>query len=310
MGGNVARSLSDSSYFESDKSPFLRGNNFTTFLFLNIRSISANLDEYILESPFVRNVDFLCFAETRLCNSIENLYKLNNYNMFANSRNVRGGGVAVYASDKYNCNVIKEATIRTITTESIFLNCVSESYSFVLGCIYRPPSSDIGQFCSELDEILIYFRTHLPDSDLILVGDFNIDLFALGANVDCLKFVSQMYSFGLTPLILRPTRVGTASATLIDHIWTSNVAVAARSGVLLSHVTDHFPIFTQFAAVSPAATDGDEVYTHVCRRVKNFDSLTARLNTVDWNFVRDTESVNEAYNVFADRIEYIMRHVL
>ena len=62
-------------------------------------------------------------------------------------------------------------------------------------------------------------------------------------SVPCSNFVSLMYSNNLIPTILRPTRVGKTSATLIDHIWTTssfgNSFNVCESGNFLSNITEH-----------------------------------------------------------------------
>ena len=67
-------------------------------LCLNIRSIPKNLSEFVLDlGDIINQLDFLCFTETRLHDGIVPLYMLDNFSMFENSRDSRGGGVAIYA---------------------------------------------------------------------------------------------------------------------------------------------------------------------------------------------------------------------
>ena len=44
------------------------------------------------------------------------------------------------------------------------------------------------------------------------------------------------------PVITLPTRVKQQFATLIDHIWTNKVTTSYRSGIILSSLSDHFPV--------------------------------------------------------------------
>ena len=41
----------------------------------------------------------------------------------------------------------------------------------------------------------------------------------------------------------RPTRVSSNSKTLIDNVWTKNIGAVKSSGVILSSISDHFPVF-------------------------------------------------------------------
>ena len=55
----------------------------------------------------------------------------------------------------------------------------------------------------------------------------------------------MFYSYGFMPLINRPTRIAHTSASIIDNILTNNHTDIANSqhGILLTDVSDHFPIF-------------------------------------------------------------------
>ena len=46
------------------------------------------------------------------------------------------------------------------------------------------------------------------------------------------------------PLITRPTRITSNTATLIDNIFTSNLNNFSVSGLMFCDISDHLPIFT------------------------------------------------------------------
>ena len=52
-----------------------------------------------------------------------------------------------------------------------------------------------------------------------------------------------MYSLGMYPLISKPTRIPSTSATLIDNIFTNEIKYDVNSGVLISDFSDHLPVF-------------------------------------------------------------------
>ena len=51
-----------------------------------------------------------------------------------------------------------------------------------------------------------------------------------------------MYSHAFTPLITKPTRVTSNTATLVDNIFT-NSSRNSFNGILLCDISDNFPIF-------------------------------------------------------------------
>ena len=62
------------------------------------------------------------------------------------------------------------------------------------------------------------------------------------------------------PLITLPTRIAGSSATLLDHIVTNIADDTYDSGILLSDISDHFPVFyirhfkDKYAKVNPVKT--------------------------------------------------------
>ena len=54
-------------------------------------------------------------------------------------------------------------------------------------------------------------------------------------------FVDEFFSFGLFPLINKPTRISTA-ATLIDNSWTNNLKYVTKSAIVVDVIADHFDV--------------------------------------------------------------------
>ena len=49
---------------------------------------------------------------------------------------------------------------------------------------------------------------------------------------------------GFHPLITKPTRITSYSATLIDNIFTNDSEFRAKSGIIITDISDHPPVFT------------------------------------------------------------------
>lgn len=98
----------------------------------------------------------------------------------------------------------------------------------VLSCVYRTPGTCIDLFNTTLVELLGKVNSKNPR---FVCGDFNINLM----NADKLEknrdFVDSMYSLGLIPTILKPSRITTTSATLIDNIFTNIMDSKITSGL-------------------------------------------------------------------------------
>ena len=161
-----------------------------------------------------------------------------------------GGGVGFFVSNKFEFEVLEE--------ESIFVDGVYESLwvkvevaknNFkIIGNIYRPntaPKASIKQAVEIHSSILskITKNKEYSKCSIEIVGDFNIDLLQFQNHEQTNDFLEASFSFGLLPVITKPTRITPTSATLIDHIWVKNKSELHVAGIILSHISDHYPTF-------------------------------------------------------------------
>ena len=155
--------------------------NYFIALFMNIRSLTKNLPEFINE--FVgehANYDILAFSETRLTKELINLHMLPGYDLFVCNRNSKGGGVAMYIRDRYAPSVLDQFSIMENCFESVFAIANIGSEKYIFGCIYRPPKSCIMAFLQKLDNVLHEIKLTFKNAKIVLQGDFNINLLACG----------------------------------------------------------------------------------------------------------------------------------
>ena len=79
--------------------------------------------------------------------------------------------------------------------------------------------------------------------DVTLCGDLNIDLLQFSQHDLSNQYLELLLSASFLPIITNPTRIHKRSATLIDHIFSSKKANHYDSGIVISHISDHFPVF-------------------------------------------------------------------
>ena len=88
--------------------------------------------------------------------------------------------MGIFIDRKYESKIIQEVSV--FTPKVFELLCVivklSENRNLLIGNIYRPPQTSLRDFTEILNTVLVQIRedTNLKKCDLILVGDFNIDL--------------------------------------------------------------------------------------------------------------------------------------
>ena len=162
--------------------------------------------------------------------------------MFENNRNSMGGGVVIYVRDKYQATKLLGMCIIEECIETVFIRVSLGTNKYVLGCIYRPPKSDIASFLHRLDSLLIDIRDNYPQDKLL----FNLHLLLYESNKLCSEFLSFWYSANCMPTISIPTRVGPSSATLIDNRFAHNYVLLKSAGVVLCNVSDHFAVLNVF----------------------------------------------------------------
>ena len=102
----------------------------------------------------------------------------------------------------------------------------------------------VADFINSLEGILstISFENKLSS---YLMGDFNINILNSQSHQPTNEFINLMLSNSMYPLISKPTRITSSTATLIDNIFTNNLElhVSRSSGILYTDLSDHLPIF-------------------------------------------------------------------
>lgn len=210
----------------------------------NVRSLCKNFDNLLAHLQNVsHHYDIIVLTETWLNENSEQLFKIPGYESISLNRTGRGGGIRVYAMEGLITQCCTEFTAIFDTHESLFLRItLKNAFSFVLGCLYRPPSYSIPQFCEFLHNEILSNRLVL-NSNCIFIGDFNIDLLNAENYLSIQTFCDYMAEGGFTQLINEPTRVNNEglATSLLDHIWV-NFDKVSYSGLVDSPFTDHIPI--------------------------------------------------------------------
>ena len=292
---NRSTTVPKTEYIFLDNISYLKRNTLTISN-MNIRSIPKNLQcfrEFILDISHI-NFSVLGFTETRLEPHLSSLYGLTGYSLYANSRNTHGGGVALYVSTDYESTVINQFTLSDPSIESIGVESIMTGKSVLFLCIYRPPSGNFNSFITGLSGIL----SSMCDKKyggVYIFGDFNLDLMKTNDN-NVFEFINLMYSFSLFPFITKPTRVTNTSATLIDHIWSTQIEENIGNYIIQTDITDHFPTVSQFSLEYPKP---ETQFTYKRNITANsLEHFKDDLALLDWNQVLSFTNSNEAYTLF------------
>ena len=270
---------------------FFCRNNDSNFSFLNhnIRSLSAKYDAF---NNFLSNdnCDFevILLTESWISDQNKNFLEFDNYNSFHVHRNSKkGGGVSFLIRSDLSSNQVKE---HSFTNEYIEINTVkilhNSSEIFVVG-VYRPPSSRPEIFFEIIQNTLI----KLNKKNIILAGDFNLDLLKINSDQNATFLMNSLLSLGLYPTITRATRLNEPNpqkSSLIDLTWT-NLDHFHSSQILTSDLSDHFPCITSFKF--PNQAEKMKYILHYYRNNKkenNISNYVTEVRNINFDFIDNT----------------------
>ena len=129
-------------------------------------------------------------------------------------------------------------------------------------------------------------------TECLIAGDFNINLLKYDEKCDLLKydenadtedFINNLYEHLFIPLISRPRRFNINSSTLIDKILSNKPYDSFVSGILITDVSDHFPVFYISKHKNP---QNKKIAIKRETRIssdKNVNNLKQALLAVDWS---------------------------
>ena len=133
----------------------------------------------------------------------------------------KGGGIGMYVDSELQHKSRNDLSINiNETIESTFIEITTEiGKNIVVGVIFRPPNNKIEAFENAINETLS--KIDKENKICYLMGDFNIDLLKSESCEFANRFIEQLFTSSFYPLITKPTRITSHTATLIDNIFTN-----------------------------------------------------------------------------------------
>ena len=121
------------------------------------------------------------------------------------------------------------------------------------------------------------------------MGDFNIDLLKLDLNYNSNSFINIMFSSSFYSTISKPTRITKSTATLIDNIFSNTLEEKFKTGLLLTDLSDHLPVFQLNLSEPTCSTRKISRVTKKLRIVndKSIDALCREQKSTIGAFFRD-----------------------
>ena len=270
---------------------------------INCRSLCKNFNSIVnLLNRTNSKIDAMGLTETWLTpNSPDNL-NIDGYNFICRSRIDKiGGGVGMFIGKEYVYQIRSDLSYIKDFIETIFVEIFQKnSAGIIIGCIYRPPNSDVSLFNCEILSILNILNMNRKKISFIM-GDFNLDLLHYDLHAPASDFVNNLISHFFLPTIHKPTRITETSATLLDNILTNNYRYNMDTAILYSDISDHLPVVMR-VNLSLSRNELDKICVKRVYSDVQVSSFKCALSFVDWNDVciNSANCVNptEPYNLF------------
>ena len=266
---------------------------------LNVKSISKHYDElelYLNSLNF--KFSFIGLSETWLDDNKEEFYDLKGYSSVNRYRkDKKGGGVSLHIRKDITFILRNDLDYFDSEMETVFIEidkCIFDTDSnIVIGVIYRMPNSSVDVFNDRISDVMNVIQKERKLC--YLMGDLNIDLLKADDHKATGELLDVLYCNNVFPLITKPTRVTSTTATLIDHILTNNLDddMMHIQGILCTSISDHYAVFhvASNAKKDHTKTDTPILKRNMCQR--NITKFISEMNMINWQFVlneTDTQS--------------------
>ncbi len=274
--------------------------NLFSIIHFNARSLLSKMPELqVLVSSMKPHV--IAVTETWLSPSVPNgAIHINGYNTvyrYDRKDNRRGGGVLLLVRNDVSC--IERPDLH-VWPESVWAEIRLSSEAFILGCVYRPPSSDPSILSDNLELTFDKIDRRLR---VVLVGDFNATspswCSSDSYNIAGHQLEPSFLTLGLHQCLSSPThlRPDGSFGALLDLVLTSDPS-------LVSAVTTHQPVGSSdhlvvqcfLSSKKCPHPEPDRYPKRVwCYERADMRALNNALAEADWRGVRNAKNVDDAW---------------
>ena len=215
-------------YDTGDFNNFVENNNNKfTISSTNIESVHAKFDDLAIFVEQLRDLSFefgaICLQECWLSDTqdLSHLY-IEGYTCISQIGNIgRKGGLIIFLHNDYSYDILVNVKDSTIWEGQVIeIRSKNLKRNIILSNIYRPPrnsNENISSFIDELWSIISSFDKR--NLDIIIAGDFNINLLKLNGKELYNDYFDMLTSLSYFPKITLPTRLSGNCGSLIDNFF-------------------------------------------------------------------------------------------
>ena len=280
-------------------------------LSFNIQSLPAKFSEFreLINMLFLQNCapDVICLQEIWRIPDPD-FFTISGYHpLVYKSRhiNTQGGGVGLFVKDifSFSINDVLSVFVDRIL-ESLFIDITFNSKKFTIGTMYRPgtahPHFSVKEQGSQFLELFSSIAEKISNSKIssYIFGDLNIDCLKYGQSTFASEYIDLLFSFGLMQIVTKPTRCSLTSATLIDHIITNVSNGSFETNIVITHISDHFPLFSLLGCHKKPHQQKNLTSRNFSE--DNIERFKNSLSAMNWQNVFSTNDPQLAFSNFSD----------
>jgi hypothetical protein len=144
---------------------------------------------------------------------------------------------------------------------------------------------------------------NVSNTELILGGDFNLDVIKYQTCAKISAYIDNLYSNGCIQIVAKPTRICNTAASCIDHFITKCKMDVFNTKILLSNISDHLPIFfnTDYVKLN---TKHKNIVTRDFSE-NNIQRFATQLAMCDWTPISNSNDPEIAFNLFTDQFNHV-----
>jgi len=251
----ISDPINNSYYYSYDEFTEFQVNNVDKFriMSINCQSLCSKYNELksLLDLCTARGspVHAVVLQETHLSDNCTACLDIDGYNLISQSAIInRFGGLAIYLQEHFAYEHILDNFSSNIFESQFIKIKINKVDSLIIGNIYRRPEDNYGNYMLFNEQMNnLYDKLNTNKCDVMLAGDFNIDLLKISSRPPFAEFLESVLSAGFMPLITLPTRYTSNNTfSLIDNFFVKlKMPISTHeSGILVSSISDHFAYFT------------------------------------------------------------------